>query len=417
MSYSSAATIRLVVAREVKVALRSKPIIIALGIMMAVAIAGAVAMSFLADVTDDEQPSAPSANTLAVAGVDPAIFDSTTAAGAEEASEGESSGPQPTPIEAHTVASREEAEKAVYGEDTEKADAALVAVGDNRYELLSDGIPDSGLFATVQQMLQAQSQTAALRDIGADPNAYAEALVPTEVKGVDLSSPDEDELNINVYMLIPGIAILSVLILLFAGQVGSRVTEEKSSRVVEILLATVRPSDFLAGKIIGSTIIGFASSFILLVTVGIGLAISGVSAEINFDWSNLPILLLMYLLGALFIGSLYAAAGALVARTEDLQSTGSPIMFVAVAMMYAALFGYNFLDSTFMTVVTWIPPLSITVAPLQYAAGNLSLPLFIASYALVAIALVGVIMLTGRVYRNAILRNGTKVKWSEALKS
>ncbi|MBP3088471.1 hypothetical protein EML15_04830 [Corynebacterium sp. sy017] len=69
------------------------------------------------------------------------------------------------------------------------------------------------------------------------------------------------------------------LIFLFAGNIGGRVTEEKASRVVEIILATIRPQDLLIGKIIANTIVGCVASGIILAASTIALRISGIMSS------------------------------------------------------------------------------------------------------------------------------------------
>ena len=103
-------------------------------------------------------------------------------------------------------------------------------------------------------------------------------------------------------------------VITFVAQVGSRVTEEKSSRVVELILASVRPLDFLAGKLLGTVVFGFLATAVLLAVGGVGLKVSGLIDDVEIDWSVLPILFVAWLLSMLFFGGLYAAAGAMVQR-------------------------------------------------------------------------------------------------------
>lgn len=214
-----------------------------------------------------------------------------------------------------------------------------------------------------------------------------------------------------------GVSIIIFTVMLFGANIGGRVTEEKSSRVVEIILAAVRPLPFLAGKVIGNVIFGFLATAILLAVGIAALFAAGLTDGITIDWSLVPILLVSWLLGMLFFGSLYAAAGALVQRTEDLQSTQMPVLLLIMAAMYVPLFGWHSTDSTWMQVFSWIPPFSIFTAPLSYAAGDFTLVQLVASLAIAALAVVVVLWLVARIYRASILNNGQKMGWIQALRA
>ena len=138
---------------------------------------------------------------------------------------------------------------------------------------------------------------------------------------------------------------------------------------------------------------------------------------LEFDYSVVPMLALGFIIGFLFFGSLYAAAGSLVSRTEDLQSTQTPILILMFGMIYAPGFGISALDSTVMQVLAWVPPFSLAVAPLQFANGSMGVGQVLGSYVVCAIATVLVLLLVARIYRNAILNNGKRMSWREAFKS
>jgi len=206
------------------------------------------------------------------------------------------------------------------------------------------------------------------------------------------------------------------MVITFAAQVGSRVTEEKSSRVVELVLSTVRPLDFLAGKILGNLVFGFISTAILLGAGFTALQVTGLLEDISIDWSILPIMLVSYLLAMLFFAGLYAAAGAMVQRTEDLQSTQMPVLLLIIVSAYIPAFGWMATGATWMQVASWIPPVSIFAAPLSYAAGDFTALQLAGSLALAAVATVAVVWVAARIYRRTILNNGQTTKWSQALR-
>lgn len=394
MSYTSSNTIRTVAAREISVAMRNKGIIFSLIITLILAIGGIGVASYFNNREDD-------APTLAVVGISADQFRQVQ----------DSLGDNVEKLSVADATNRDAAEAAV----KEDIDAALIKT-DEGYELLSDGQPKSSVQATVAAVTGTLTQNEALDKLGINPQEFGEAMGAADVTTTDISEdPVEEQMGAIVTVML-GMMLMTFFIMLFAGNIGGRITEEKSSRVVEIILASVRPLDFLAGKLIGNTIVGLVATAAIVLASVAALSISGLADGFEFDMSVLPMILVSFILGMLFFGSLYAAAGSMVSRTEDLQSTQMPILLFVFGMIYAPAFGFNALDSTIMQVLGWLPPFSLAVAPLQYVAGHMSLPAVLAAYGLCVVVVIAVLALVARIYRNAILHNGKKMSWIGALK-
>lgn len=393
MSYSSANTITTVAAREVAVTMRTKSIIISLVITLL------VALGIIGGVTYFKNKNEGEVDTLAVVDMAPESFDSES-------------------LKGEKVKDRAEAEQKVKDGD---AKAALVPMkpgdGTKGWELLFDGLPNMQLAGQVEAIVAANATNYGLAQMNVDPQELAKVTPNAEVTHVNISSSDGSDGEgdfIAIITVLAGTMIIMFIITLFAGNIGGRVTEEKSSRVVEIVLSSVRPLDFLAGKLIGNTVFGLLASFLIIGIAGAALFFSGLLDGFEFDWTVVPLLLLSMILGLAFFGSLYAAAGAMVQRTEDLQSTQAPILILVMATIYVPMFGYMNIDATWMQVMAWVPPFSAGVAPLQFAAGNMSLGMVLLSYALFAVVTVAVLWFVARIYRNAILNNGRKLTWRQA---
>ncbi|PZP00660.1 MAG: ABC transporter permease [Corynebacterium urealyticum] len=394
MSYTSSNTIRTVATREIAVAVRNKGIIFSLIITLILAIGGIGVASYFNNREDD-------APTLAVVGISAKQFNQVQDALGENVEK----------LAVADATGRDAAEAAV----KEDIDAALLKT-DEGYELLSDGQPKSSVQATVAAVTGTLTQNEALDKLGINPQEFGEAMGAADVTTTDISEdPIEEQMGAIVTVML-GMMLMTFFIMLFAGNIGGRITEEKSSRVVEIILASVRPLDFLAGKLIGNTIVGLVATAVIVLASVAALSISGLADGFEFDMSVLPMILVSFILGMLFFGSLYAAAGSMVSRTEDLQSTQMPILLFVFGMIYAPAFGFNALDSTIMQVLGWLPPFSLAVAPLQYVAGHMSLAAVLAAYGLCVIVVIAVLALVARIYRNAILHNGKKMSWIGALK-
>ena len=317
--------------------------------------------------------------------------------------------------DARTATDRTEAEQLVRDGDVQ---AALIVEGDT-WEVLADGSPSTTILTGLDALSQQQARAETLSTLGISPADYEAASPQINVVPVDINDTEGDDTAQQLTRLLTtffALIIVMFTVITFAAQVGSRVTEEKSSRVVELILASVRPLDFLAGKLLGTVIFGFLATAVLLAVGGIGLKVSGLIDDVEIDWSALPILLIAWLLSMLFFGGLYAAAGAMVQRTEDLQSTQMPILILLMACVYISSFGWSNTDSTFMQVVSWIPPFSIFAAPLTYAAGDFTAIQLAGSFALAAVTTVLVVWGAARIYKRTILNNGSVTKWSQVLR-
>ena len=118
--------------------------------------------------------------------------------------------------------------------------------------------------------------------------------------------------------------------------VAMGVVEEKSTRVVEVLLAAVRPVQLLAGKIIGIGLVGLIQ---LAIIGAIGLAVAVAAGTITLPpdaAGTIGSVLLWFLLGYAFYSSMFAVAGAIVSRQEELQNTATPLNLLMVASFFVA---------------------------------------------------------------------------------
>ncbi|MEO6987937.1 MAG: ABC transporter permease [Aquihabitans sp.] len=190
--------------------------------------------------------------------------------------------------------------------------------------------------------------------------------------------------------------------------------EEKSTAVVELLLARVRADQLLAGKVIG---IGVAAlvQFSAAVAAGlVSLVISGgeVPSEV---WSAVPLSLLWFLGGYALYSTLFALAGSLVSRQEDAQAASAPIMTAMIgAYMVVFLFGFD-PESRASTILSLLPPVAPFLMPMRMAAGAASVVEVLLSVALLLASIFGVWKLAGQIYGQVLLHRGSRITWRSAL--
>jgi ABC-2 type transport system permease protein len=205
--------------------------------------------------------------------------------------------------------------------------------------------------------------------------------------------------------------------LLYGSLVAQGLVEEKSSRVMEFLLAAVRPRWLLAGKVVGLGLVGLIQ-LVIVGSVGlvVGLA-TGVLSSVGPAVSALAWGLLWYVLGFLLYATVFAAVGALVSRQEDVQSVLMPVTAVLVV---AFVLGFAVLSrnptGTTASVLSLVPPLSPILMPgrLALAAAPVWQVLLALALTVATIVLLG--RLGGKVYQNSLLRKDSRVTLRQALR-
>jgi ABC-2 type transport system permease protein len=211
-----------------------------------------------------------------------------------------------------------------------------------------------------------------------------------------------------------GIAFVAVVILYgqllgYAFWVATGVVEEKSTRVVELLLSAIRPRQLLAGKVIGIGVLGLAQLlFIGLVGVLIGAA-SG-QLELTGDVvTAVGVVLAWFVLGFALYSCAFAVAGALVPRQEEIQSITAPLTILIVASFFLSFGALDDPGSTLAQVLSFVPPSAPMVMPVRLIAGDAAPWEIVVSVALTLAAATALIALAARVYGAAVLRTGSRV--------
>ena len=292
--------------------------------------------------------------------------------------------------------------------DAADADATLTADGIRAQEK-----PDDELLNILQAANAQVSSDQALRDAGLDPEQAARALSPapltlTTVEPVDEKAQDRG-----------GFAFVAVLLLY--GQlismgyfVAMGVVEEKSSRVVELILATLRPRHLLAGKILGLGLLGLAQ-LLLIAVVGLGLGAVGGALDIDGDVLVAAALALAwFVVGYAFYAAAFGCAASLVSRQEDLQSVISPLTIVLMIGFFVSFAVLDDPDGTVAQVTSFLPPVAPMTMPPRIALGEASTVEIVGALAVTTAATALLIPLAARIYRGGVLRTGGAIKLRDA---
>lgn len=289
---------------------------------------------------------------------------------------------------------------------------ALLTGTPGAYELIGRDSVDGSLQAIVQAAVEQEAVSDALTGAGVDPAQV------TNFSALDIATldPADSAAGQRLAVAFVGTILLFLSLSGYGSLVATGVVEEKQSRVVELLLATITPWQLLAGKVVGLGAVGLLQLVILSAVAGVGAGAAGLLALPGAAIGMFVMVVLWYLLGFFLYASLYAAVGSTVSRQEELQSVVAPMIFLLLIPFVLTL---NLLPNDprngLAAVLSFVPFFSQTVMPARFALGVASLWEVLVAAALAAATIVVVVRVAGRVYRNSVLRTGARVSLREAL--
>lgn len=275
---------------------------------------------------------------------------------------------------------------------------------------------DTSLRAALENAHGSVAGRQALQDAGLDPDQVASALDTARLETVTLD-PEAEERNTRGTIAFFGALVLYGQLLGYGFWVALGVVEEKSSRVVELLLSAIPARALLAGKVLGIGLLGLAQ---LLLIAAAGVAVGVASGSIRLNGAMLqPVGLVLgwFVLGYVAYACLSAAAAARVSRQEELQNATTPLTMLAMLSFFASFYVFFNDSGTGPAVVSMVPPVSALAMPIRMARGDAA-P-WEAGLALVLMLglIAALVVVAGRVYEGAVLRMGAKVPLGEAWRS
>jgi ABC-2 type transport system permease protein len=199
--------------------------------------------------------------------------------------------------------------------------------------------------------------------------------------------------------------------IMFGMAIAQSVVEEKQSRVVEILVSAVPLRQLLAGKVLGNVLLALGQ-MVLFVGVGlIGMAFTSYAPQIGLVAASAGWFLVFFVAGFSALACLWAVAGSLATRSEDLQSTTPVLTTILMVAMFVGLFG----EGTVRVVGSYVPVVSAISMPQRLLAGEAAWWEPLASL-LVTLAFAAWTMVIGeRLYKRSILNTGRRLKVREVL--
>lgn len=275
---------------------------------------------------------------------------------------------------------------------------------------------DGDLRTTLNRVSQQEVLKGKLSEAGLIPDQVMRTVTETQVE-VDSIKPADPESGQRLAIGLIVAVLLYMSIVTYGTLVAQGVVEEKASRVVEILLSTVRPWHLLLGKVIGLGLVGLTQ---LVIIGGAGLIVGSATDVLTLSGVATSALLwgvVWYLLGFLLYATIYGAMGSLVSRQEDTQSVVGPVNIVLVL---GFVVGFNLMaqapDGMGTQVLSLVPLLSPVLMPARIATAAAELWEIALSLGLTVGAIALFTWLGARIYQNSVLRVGSRIKLTDALR-
>jgi len=274
---------------------------------------------------------------------------------------------------------------------------------------------DPGLVQMVSASVIALRTSEVLVGSGADPAALQDAQASPSVAALD----PQTEMDQGRFLVANiGAVLILIGIFTFGFTVLTGVVEEKQSRVVEVVLSTVRARDLLMGKVLGIGILGLAQLVVFVVAALGAASFTGGIPLPSTTPGTVALLAVWFVLGYALYSTALGFLGALASRMEEASNASTPVTMIAMVSYFVAIFAVvGDPSGTIATVATYIPPAAPFVVPLRAAFDAIG-PLEIAiSVALTVAAIWALFNVGARVYAGAVLQTAGRMKIRDAWRS
>jgi len=314
----------------------------------------------------------------------------------------------PIPIEVRAYSDRATANAALRDGSVD-----AVVVGDELIgftdipDVLSSLVQASARNAAVTALLDRHRVPQSERDAANDPTPLTLAVL----------QPTPPHRSENAAVAFVGVLLLYGQLFGYGIWVASGVIEEKASRVVEMLLSAIRPKQLLLGKIVGIGTLGLAQ-LVVISSFAIGLAFATNAIDVSPSaFGAAGLVIGWFILGFAFYATLFAAAGSLVTRMEELQNVIVPINLTILVSFFISIGALQDPNGRLQVIASILPTSSALAMPVRIVLG--AAPAWQIAAALVALvgSTVLLVPFAARLYSGAVLRTRGRVRIREAWRS
>ena len=269
---------------------------------------------------------------------------------------------------------------------------------------------DSGL---VQEVAAYLGVLKAYQTAGLTP---AQASQVTHAKSVPVVTLQPSTSSTTKATSVIGLVLLFFMLTQYCTWILIGVMQEKSSRVVEVLLATLRPIELLGGKVIGIGLVAFGQAALVVVFA----LVVGKAVGSDLLHGTVPLVLacelLWLVLGYAFYCWLYAAAGSTAERQDQVQTLALPLSIpILIGYIFSITVASSGNPSLFFKVLAYLPPTAPFCMPVLVSLNQLVWWQFVASVLITVVATGGTALFAAGIYRRAVLQTGSRVRIRDLL--
>lgn len=201
--------------------------------------------------------------------------------------------------------------------------------------------------------------------------------------------------------------------LMYGITIAQSVVEEKQSRIVEIIAAAIPIRHLLAGKILGNSILALGQVLLYAVVGLVGMSLAGYGKYLGVISGPMAWFVAFFIVGFVALASLWAVAGSLASRTEDVQATSGPLTILVMLVLFSGLFA----TGTVREVLSFVPPTSIVAMPMRVVEGAVPISQVLLSLGLLVAFAAVTITVGERLYRRSLLKTQGRVSLRAAWSS
>ncbi|GAA1435533.1 ABC transporter permease [Mycobacterium cookii] len=289
--------------------------------------------------------------------------------------------------------------------EADEVDAWLHPV-DGDWQLTSESSEQDSLTAATRVVVRQQ----VLADNAARVGSTVEELEAGSTVGTEFLRGDAERAAVAEAVGFVFVFLFYFAALVFGMQLASSVIEEKQSRIVEIIAAAIPLRHLLAGKVLGNTALALIQLLVYLAVGLVGLTFTPYKSYVPALSGPAAWFLAFFLAGFVALACLWAVAGSLASRTEDLQATSTPLTMLMLVMFFGGLS----LDGRGQVIASFVPPVSAVVMPKRILAGGVDWWEPLAALGLLAAFALATVWVGERLYRRALLQTGGRVSLRQA---
>ncbi len=286
---------------------------------------------------------------------------------------------------------------------------------DTVIEYRSKKVGDFRITYRIQESLQRILSEKKLVSMGLDPSVLRDLRTPINVQSVRLSTSGEKEDAGFIRVFFSAYIFLMMLFFLIvtSGQLLVRsVIEEKSNRIVEVLVSSCSPTELMAGKVFGLSGLGFTQ---LGLWTLVGLVISfGFGIDL-VSFGHALLLIIYFVLGYLFYAAIFIGFGSPVTTEQEAQQITTYLVLILILPLMLVLPALQNPGAGWIKVLTYIPLLTPTMMALRIPIQTPSAWEIIATILLMLISIYFAMVAAGRIFRIAILATGKRPSLGEII--